>query len=222
MSSDRPAGPPSDRLPDQSVTPRPSGGELRRVVIVGAGLAGMAAVSELRARGFSGSITLVGAEEHLPYERPPLSKRFLVGQQDLASLTPLGPGWYEEQGVEVVLGRRAAVLDAGARRVGLEGGGALGFDALLLATGGQPRRLGHRPSERIHYLRTREDAEALRADIDSGDHLIVVGGGFLGCEVAASARALGADVTIVEALGSPLERVLGPRAGAIFARIHRS
>lgn len=191
------------------------------MVVVGAGLAGMAAVHELRARGFGGSIVIVGAEEHLPYERPPLSKRVLTGQQDQASLTLLGPGWYEEQQVDVLLGHRAATLDTAVRRVVLEGGPTLGFDALLLATGGNPRRLDHAPSERIHYLRTREHSAALRADIRAGGHLIVVGGGFIGCEVAASARTMGSEVTMLEALGSPLERVVGPRIGRVFASIHR-
>ncbi|CAN5710817.1 FAD-dependent oxidoreductase [soil metagenome] len=194
---------------------------LRRVVIVCAGLAWMAAVSELRKRGWDGSIRLVGAEEHLPYERPPLSKRVLTGEQDAASLTPLDAGWYEEQQVDTLLGRRATALHSAAREVSLEGGETLGFDALLLATGGDPRRLAHAPSEHIHYLRTREHAAALRADIRAGGHLIVVGGGFIGCEVAASARSMGSDVTMVEALGSPLERVLGPRVGRVFAGIHR-
>jgi 3-phenylpropionate/trans-cinnamate dioxygenase ferredoxin reductase component len=193
----------------------------RRVVIVGAGLAGMAAASELRGLGWDGSIALVGAEDHLPYERPPLSKGVLSGERDTESLSPLGAAWYEEQGVHLFLGRPAERLDVVAREVVLSDGEKLAFDALLLATGGSPRRLPHTPSGRVHYLRTIEDAASLRADVRRGGHLIVVGGGFIGCEVAASARALDSEVTMVEALGSPLERVLGPRLGRVFERIHR-
>jgi len=191
------------------------------VVIVGAGLAAGAAVQTLRQEGEDGSIVLLGAEPHLPYERPPLSKEYLRGETDAEAL-PLHPtGSYEEWGVDARTGVRATALDIGDRTVELEGGDSLRYRALLLVTGGRARVIGAEPSERVCYLRTVEDADRLRSHLGGGKHLLVVGAGFIGCEVAASARALGTEVTMIERGPAPLNRVLGEGMGRVLAEIHR-
>lgn len=192
------------------------------VLIVGAGLAAQRCCEALRRKGYEGRIRIVGDEPERPYDRPPLSKEMLAGavEEEALSFRPLN--WYEQHGVELLLGHRAVRLDPGAHEVELEGGRALRYDQLLIATGSAPRRLP--PAEgfdNVHLLRTVADARALRKALWPGVRLAVIGAGFIGQEVAATARALGAEVTIVEALEAPLVNILGAELGHWFARLHR-
>ncbi|MGH7425059.1 MAG: NAD(P)/FAD-dependent oxidoreductase, partial [Candidatus Methylomirabilales bacterium] len=191
------------------------------LVIVGAGVCGGAAVQTLRNEGFDGRIVLVGDEPHLPYERPPLSKEYLQGKQERDALPLLDDSWYEDQAVEAKLGVRVASIDARDRTVRLEGGEEIKADAVLLATGGRPRKLDVDPSERILYLRTVEDSDRIRARLGSDAKLVVVGAGFIGAEVAASARTLGTEVTVIEMFAVPLMRALGEEMGRVYEAIHR-
>ena len=186
-------------------------------VVVGANLAGGRAVETLRAEGFDGRIVLIGAEPDRPYERPPLSKEVLRGESEPVFLRP--EDWYASHEIELRLGLRAdALLDSS---VVLSTGEQVAFDACLLATGGRPRRLHEADRPSVHYLRTMRDAIALRDALASKPGVVVVGAGFIGAEVAASARTVGCDVTMIEVLDVPLARVLGPELGDIYARIHR-
>ncbi|HEX8646805.1 MAG TPA: FAD-dependent oxidoreductase [Thermoleophilaceae bacterium] len=194
----------------------------RTFVIVGAGLAGAKAAETLRVEGFDGRVVLVGGERERPYERPALSKGYLRGQAEPASVYVHGEGFYAEHDVELLLGRAATGLDAAAREVELDGGERIRYDRLLLATGAEPRRL-ELPGAGLaglHYLRTIADADALRSALRRASRLAVVGAGWIGCEVAASARQLGLEVTIVEPSAVPLGRVLGPEVGAVYRRLH--
>jgi 3-phenylpropionate/trans-cinnamate dioxygenase ferredoxin reductase component len=189
-------------------------------VVVGAGVGGGAAVQALRQEGFDGRLVLIGAEPHPPYERPPLSKEYLRGEQGREALPLLDQGWYAEQRVELRLGERVDSLDASGPAVELAGGERLDADAVLVASGGRPRRMPGEPSDRVLYLRTVEDADRLRAVLGSG-RLVVVGAGFIGAEVAASARSLGVEVTVLEKNHVPLSRALGEEMGRVYAAIHR-
>jgi NADPH-dependent 2,4-dienoyl-CoA reductase/sulfur reductase-like enzyme len=186
------------------------------VLIVGGGLAAQRAAETLRARDHLGPIRVVCGEPEPPYDRPPLSKELLA--------EPFRPAaWYAEREVELLLGRRAARLEATARRVRLEDGEALAYDELIVATGARPRRLpmlAGRPN--AHVLRTLADARALRAALAPGVRLAIVGAGFVGQEVAATARGLGVEVTLIEAAAVPLAHVLGSRLGGWFADLHRA
>jgi 3-phenylpropionate/trans-cinnamate dioxygenase ferredoxin reductase component len=195
---------------------------MQTFVIVGASLAGAKAAETLRAEGFDGRIVLVGAEPERPYERPPLSKDYLRGESERDAAYVHEPGYYEAHDIELRLGERAEALDANASEVALESGERLRYDALLLATGAEPRRLDIPGAdlEGVAVLRTLGDSDALRAVIERGGHLVVVGAGWIGCEVAASARQKGMDVTLVEPSSVPLERVLGPELGAIYRDVH--
>jgi 3-phenylpropionate/trans-cinnamate dioxygenase ferredoxin reductase subunit len=193
----------------------------RTFVVVGANLCGGTVVHTLRQEGFDERIVLVGEEPDLPYERPPLSKEYLRGEQALDSLFLQPSSWYEENRVELRLGTRAVAIDPVERAVELSDGDRVGYDAVLLATGGRPRRLPGEPIERVLYLRTIGDADRIRAELAAGRHLIVVGAGFIGAEVAASARTLGLEVTCLELLDVPLERALGKEMGRLYAEIHR-
>lgn len=193
---------------------------MRTVVIVGAGLTAGAAAAGLREEGFDGRVVVVGEEPHPPYERPPLSKELLRGEQDRDAVFVRPRSWYEEQEVDLRLGIRAERLDPAGPAVELAGGERIAADAVLLATGGRPRVLAD-PSDRILYLRTIEDAERIRDHLRPGHRLVVVGGGFIGAEVAASARGMGADVTMLEMAAVPLEAVLGREIGEVYAAIHR-
>ncbi|MEV7006165.1 FAD-dependent oxidoreductase [Streptosporangium sp. NPDC051022] len=192
-------------------------------VIVGAGLAGAKAAQSLREEGFDGGITLVGAETELPYERPPLSKGYLLGKEEKAKIYVHDETWYREHSVELALGNRVTGLDRGSRRLELDGGGRLDYDKLLLVTGASPRRLDV-PGvqlEGIHYLRSLEDSERLRETIRGGGRIVVVGAGWIGLETAAAAREYGCEVTVVEPQPVPLRASLGPEMGAFFADVHR-
>ncbi|MFC4943555.1 NAD(P)/FAD-dependent oxidoreductase [Pseudonocardia sp. GCM10023141] len=191
----------------------------RRFVIVGAGVAGATAAATLREEGFDGEVLLVGDEPHLPYERPPLSKAWLGETAPEIDVHPAP--FYAEQSIELVSETRATGLDVAARRVTL-GGSTIDYDALLIATGGLARRLPGVSGDRVHHLRTRADADALRERLVPGERLVVLGAGFIGCEVAATARGRGVDVTVLEMAGAPMERVLGAELGALYAGIHRA
>jgi 3-phenylpropionate/trans-cinnamate dioxygenase ferredoxin reductase subunit len=192
-------------------------------VIVGAGMAGGKAAETLREEGFDGRIVLLGAEPERPYERPPLSKDYLRGEADRTAVwLQEDPGWYEQHDVELRTSTPVASLDVAGRAVVLDGGERVGYDALLLATGAEPKRLPVPGADLpgVHLLRTVEDSDALRSVLDAGGRLVVVGAGWIGCEVAASARQRGLEVTVVEPLSLPLERVLGPELGAFYRDVH--
>jgi 3-phenylpropionate/trans-cinnamate dioxygenase ferredoxin reductase component len=192
-------------------------------VIVGAGMAGGKAAETLREEGFDGRIVLLGAEPHRPYERPPLSKDYLRGDAEQPAWLQEDEGWYEQNDIELRASSVVQSIDAGERAVVLSGGERIGFDRMLLATGAEPRRLpiDGADLDGVHVLRTIEDSDAIRATFDSGGRLVVIGGGWIGCEVAASARQKGMDVTLVEPLEVPLLRVLGPELGAFYRDVHK-
>jgi 3-phenylpropionate/trans-cinnamate dioxygenase ferredoxin reductase subunit len=190
----------------------------RHFVIVGAGEAGARAAMGLREQGFDGDVTLVGGETHLPYERPPLSKDGMVAEV-FAAKTIATAERLAEVGVAFRGGVQVAGIDRAGKRLAMGDGSALPYDKLLLATGASPRRLAGVEGERIVYLRTIEDAQRLRGALGAGRHIAIVGGGFIGLELAASARARGAAVTLIEALPRLLSRgVPEAIAGRIAAR----
>ena len=190
------------------------------VTVVGASLAGLSTVRALRSRGYEGRIVVVGAERHAPYDRPPLSKAFLAGTASEADLALLGQE-DEDLGVEWRLGVPAVGLDAAERAVTLADGDAVRSDAVVLATGSRARKLpGAHQLAGVHVLRTLDDAVALRDDLAAGGRLVVVGGGFIGAEVASTARARGLVVTVVEAMPTPLAGPLGPEMGAVCGSLH--
>jgi 3-phenylpropionate/trans-cinnamate dioxygenase ferredoxin reductase component len=191
------------------------------VVVVGASAAGLATAETLRQEGYEGRITLVGAEPHPPYDRPPLSKQFLAGTWDAERLPLRDSGDYPALGVELRLVARAAGLDPAGRRLLLADGDAVGYDALVVATGVRPRRLpeGHDLAG-VHVLRTVDDAAALRDGLAEGPRTVVIGAGFLGSEIAATARALGLPVTLVDPLPAPLYRPFGAVVGGLAAALH--
>jgi 3-phenylpropionate/trans-cinnamate dioxygenase ferredoxin reductase subunit len=193
-------------------------------VIVGAGLAGAKAAETLREEGFGGRVVLVGAEPERPYERPPLSKQYLLGAAERDSAFVHHEGWYAEHDVDLRTGVRATRLDPVAHRLELDTGEQLGYRKLLLATGSSARRLPLPGAELdgVRYLRTVAESDRLRADLSGGGRrVIVVGAGWIGMEVAAAARSLGNEVTVLEPQPTPLHRVLGREMGAVFSRLHR-
>ncbi len=193
------------------------------VVIAGGGLAAQRCCETLRSSGYEGPIRIVSDEPVAPYDRPPLSKELLVGEMSPDEVGFRARGWYEEAEVELLLGERAQGLDSERRELRLAGGRSLSYERLLIATGSAPRRLpGTEDFSNVHYLRTLDDARALSAALRPGVRLAVIGAGFIGQEVAASARRVGVDVTIVEALAAPLVRVLGGELGCWFADLHRT
>ena len=194
---------------------------LRAIAVVGASLAGLRAVETLRRKGFDGSITLIGAEPHLPYDRPPLSKEILTGTWDVDRL-PLRREDYADLDLDLRLGRRGVALDVAEHRLQLDDGASVAYDGLVIATGSAPRELpGTPPLEGIHVLRTLDDALAIRAGLSKGPRVAIVGAGFIGAEVASSCRARGLEVTLIEALEVPLLRGLGRELGAVCAELHR-
>jgi 3-phenylpropionate/trans-cinnamate dioxygenase ferredoxin reductase subunit len=192
-------------------------------VIVGAGLAGAKAAETLREEGYDGRLLLLGAEPARPYERPPLSKEYLRGEAEREDASVHAAGFYAEHDIELRTGTAVTALDAGARELELHGGERLAFDRLLLATGAAPRRLSLPGAQLdgILALRTLADSDALRARLDGGGRLVVVGAGWIGSEVAASARQRGLDVTLVAPEAVPLQRVLGLEVGAVYRDLHR-
>jgi 3-phenylpropionate/trans-cinnamate dioxygenase ferredoxin reductase subunit len=194
-------------------------------VIVGASLAGAKAAETLRAEGFTGRVLLVGEETERPYERPPLSKGYLLGTAEREEAFVHEPGWYEANRVELRLGTRVTGIDLAAREVELAGGERLRYDKLLLTTGSVVRRLRvpGGDSEGVLYLRRLEDSERISKAIGpgAGRRIVVIGGGWIGLEVAAAARQRGAEVSLVEVLDLPLQRVLGDELAQVFADLHR-
>jgi 3-phenylpropionate/trans-cinnamate dioxygenase ferredoxin reductase subunit len=192
-------------------------------VVVGGGLAGATAATALREEGFDGRIVLVGAEPHAPYERPPLSKGYLIGSADRASVFVHPEPWYAEHRVELRRSTVVTELDRARHEVVLGDRERLGYDRLLLATGAVPRRLPVPGADQVdvRYLRTLEDSERLRADFTPGARVVVIGAGWIGLETAAAARGAGCDVVVLEHAELPLLRVLGPEVAAVFADLHR-
>ena len=195
----------------------------RAVTIVGASLAGLNAAEALRREGFDGPVTLIGAEDHPPYDRPPLSKQVLAGdwEPDRAALTD--PEELQDDGIEARFGLRATGLDLNRRELALHTGETVAFDGLVIATGARCRTMpGTEGLSGVHVLRSLDDCLALRADLEAGpQRVVVVGAGFIGAEVAATARGRGLEVTVVEALPTPLGRVLGDEMGSVCAEVHR-
>jgi 3-phenylpropionate/trans-cinnamate dioxygenase ferredoxin reductase component len=193
----------------------------RQFVLIGGGQTSASAARTLRRRGFDGSIVIVADEPHPPYQRPPLSKEYLQGRAAMAEIWAATPEWYSQNDVQLELGIRALRIDRASLDVVLEDQRKLRADAVLIATGGTPRRFPGAQGESILYLRTLEDAQRVREYARPGRHIVIIGGGFIGSEIAASARTLGADVTMLEGMQAPLERVLGPALGSVCAEIHR-
>ena len=196
-------------------------------VIVGAGLAGAKAAEALRSEGFTGRVILIGDERDHPYERPPLSKGFLIGNEDRDSVFVQPAAWYAEHDVELHLGQPVVSLDREAKTVTLGDGSALHYDKLLLATGAEPRRLDIPGTDLagVHHLRRLAHAERLKGVLASlgreNGQLVIAGAGWIGLEVAAAARGYGAEVTVIEPGPTPLHSVLGPELGEVFAELHR-
>jgi 3-phenylpropionate/trans-cinnamate dioxygenase ferredoxin reductase subunit len=191
------------------------------ILIVGGGAAGLAAVETLRSQGYAGALTMVCDEPELPYDRPPLSKQVLTGAWDVERTRFREAAHYADLGIRLVRGR-AGALDADGRTVYLSDGYPLRFDGLIIATGVRPRRLpGGHDLAGVHVLRDHPDVAALRATFANAPRVVIVGGGFLGMEVAAAGRGLGLDVTVVEPLAQPMIRQVGPVIGAEVARLHR-
>jgi NADPH-dependent 2,4-dienoyl-CoA reductase/sulfur reductase-like enzyme len=192
------------------------------ILVVGASLAGLRTVETLRDRGFDGRLTLVGDEPHRPYDRPPLSKQVLQGVWEPERTMFRRSDGYDGLAVDLRLGTRALSLDPRERRVTLSDGTSLAYDRLVIATGTRPRTLPRStPREGLHVLRTLDDARALADDLGRARRVAIVGGGFIGLEVAASCRARGLAVTVVEALPDPLSTVCGVTLGGLVAAIHR-
>jgi len=187
------------------------------VVVVGAGLGGVRTVQALRRLGFDGTVTVIGAESHEPYDRPPLSKEYLA---ETAELRPLGVDWADLDATSL-LGREAVALDAQRRTIEFDDGTPVGYRTLVIATGSAPRRIPGVP-EGAHVLRTAGDALRMRQKLRPGAHVAVIGAGFIGCEVASSARTLGLQVSLFDGLPTPLAGVLGPTVGAVVAGLHRA
>jgi 3-phenylpropionate/trans-cinnamate dioxygenase ferredoxin reductase subunit len=195
------------------VSPRPG------LVVVGASIAGVRTVEALRRRGYDPPITLIGAEEHLPYDRPPLSKQFLRGEWSADELALVTPDALAALDLELRLGTSATALEPAARQL-VAGDDRLPYETLVIATGSTPRRPAGWHRAGVHTLRTVEDAVAIRAGLDSGARVAIVGGGFIGAEVASAARALGLEVTIVDPLPALMVRGLGLDVGTVLAARH--
>ena len=191
------------------------------IVIVGGGLAATRVAEQLRRAEYDGSVTIVSDEVHLPYDRPPLSKEVLRAQVDDVTLKPLE--FYDEKNITLLLGSAATAIDADAKTVRLENGTELAYDDLIIATGLVPRRIPSFPDlEGVRVLRTLDESLALRSHAAQAQRAVVIGAGFIGCEVAASLRGLGVDVVLVEPQPAPLASVLGSQIGELVARLHRA
>lgn len=192
------------------------------IVLVGGGLASGTAATELRSGGYDGPLVLIAGEPHLPYERPPLSKSYLQGKDPAEKTFVHDQQWYDDHGVEVRTGTRVTAIDPDRRRLQV-GDQELAWSGLLLATGAEPRHLdlADRSGAPVTYLRTLEDSTALREQLREGRRIGIIGGGWIGLEVAAAARDAGAEVVVLETLAQPLLRVLGEEVAGIFADLHR-
>jgi len=191
-------------------------------VIVGASLAGAKAAETLRTEGFEGRVVLIGEETQRPYERPMLSKEYLRGDKPAAKLYVHDEGFYAEHDIELLTGTRVASVDPAAHEVAFADGSRMPYSRLLLSTGAAPRRLPLPGADLpgVRYLREMGDSDALRTAITAASRVVVIGAGWIGCEVAASARQLGAEVAIVAPAAAPLERVLGPELGRVYRDLH--
>jgi len=195
---------------------------MNHVVIVGASLAGLRAGETLRSSGFDGQITMIGAEPHMPYDRPPLSKKFLAGEWDADRIALRKPEDLLALNLTWMLGESAIGLDTNTQEITLESGSVVHYDGLIIATGGVVRRLPQQPDLKgVHVLRTLDDAMALRAEISEGTRVVVIGAGFIGLEAAATATQRGAVVTVLEGLEAPLVRAIGSEMGAAIGAIHQ-
>ncbi|MFE3100895.1 NAD(P)/FAD-dependent oxidoreductase [Nocardia tengchongensis] len=194
---------------------------VEQVLIVGGGLAGLRTAEELRRAGYTGELTLLGDENRAPYDRPPLSKQYMRGETDDTALRPAE--FYPEHDITLRLGVTATGVDTTARRVRLSDGTEAAYDALVIATGLRPRRIPGLPEvSGVHVLRSHADAQAMREHLGTARKAVIVGAGFIGCELAASFRARGLDVTIVEPQPTPLFAALGEQVGALVARLHEA
>lgn len=194
------------------------------IVVVGAGLAGATAVTALREGGHDGPLVLLGAESHPPYERPPLSKGYLLGNDPIESAFVHDRQWYAAHDIDLRTGAFVTDLDLGRKSVSLLDGTEIAYDKLLLATGSRPRRLPLADDSGVPtaYLRTVEDSDRIRAAFGPGNRIVIIGAGWIGLEVAAAARAAGTEVTVFEVAELPLLRVLGRRVAQAFADLHRA
>src|SRR3954454_11811433 len=194
---------------------------MRTVAIVGTSLAGSRAAETLRRDGFDGRIVAIGAEPHLPYDRPPLSKELLRGDVDPEQITLRKQG-VEDLDLDWRLDARAVALDVARRDVELHDGERVVFDGLVIATGSTPRRMPNQPNYAgVFTLRTLDDALAIRELLDARPKVVVIGAGFIGAETAAACRMRGLDVTVLETLPQPMVRGLGPELGEVIAAVHR-
>ncbi|WP_040806025.1 NAD(P)/FAD-dependent oxidoreductase [Nocardia concava] len=194
-----------------------------RFVIAGGGLAAAKLAEALRANDFDGTVTFIGTEDHLPYERPPLSKEHLLGKKALVDFTVDPAQWYRDHHIEVMPGTTVTAVDRATKTVALPDGTTLPYDKLALATGSRPRllRMPGADAEGVHVLRTIEDSDALLALFGTARRLAVIGAGWIGLEVTAAARAAGVEVTVLETESVPLQAALGTEMGEVFAQLHR-
>ncbi|BAU97055.1 uncharacterized NAD(FAD)-dependent dehydrogenase [Corynebacterium suranareeae] len=197
----------------------------QNVLIIGGGLAGAKTAEALRESGFEGSVMLIAGEDHLPYERPPLSKEYLAGKAEFDKALVHPAQWYEENNVTLRQGARATSIDAAGHKVTVDAGGAtetLDYDKLVLATGSTVRKLPlpGADANNVHYLRTVEDSDAIRSTFGEGKKLAIIGGGWIGLEVASAARGAGTDVTVLEGGKLPLLKILGEKVAQVFADLH--
>ena len=196
----------------------------KNFIIVGGGLAGVSAAEELRKQGFDGTIQIIGKEAHAPYIRPPLSKGYLNGSDGLDAVYVHPDEWYAENNIELLTATKAFGVDARAHEVTVSGGRPMHYDKLLLATGSKPRLLPIEGAELggVHYLRTLDDSQVLHKELkDGGRKLVLIGSGWIGMEVGATARTLGNDVTILEQVPIPLANAIGDELGTMFAELHK-
>jgi 3-phenylpropionate/trans-cinnamate dioxygenase ferredoxin reductase subunit len=196
---------------------------VKRVVIVGGGGTGDAAAFALRKQGFDGMITMISSDRDRPYDRPYLSKEFLRGEVELPKVFLHEEADYSKHGIELQLNRKVTGGSIPGGKLAVDGGGEVEFDMLILGVGGTPRRLHDGPrAENVVTLRSLRDSKAIRQALERTSRLLVIGAGFIGAEVAASARQMGKDVLMIEAAPVPLSRALNPEVGEIYARIHRA
>jgi phthalate 3,4-dioxygenase ferredoxin reductase subunit len=189
-------------------------------VVVGSSIGGVRTAQALRSEGFDGRVVLVGEESQLPYDKPPLSKQFLTGQWDADRVLLLTPEKAAKDEIELRLGSPAIRLDVASRTVLLADGTSLEYDSAVIATGASARPSPWRPESGVHVVRTLEDSQRLHARLMDGGPVVVVGGGFIGAEVAGSARGLGHEVTVIDPLPTPIGRVVGPEIGRLFTELH--
>ncbi len=194
------------------------------IVVVGAGLAGANAALEVKRLAIDAHVTLVGAEAHLPYQRPPMSKEFLRGTQQFEDTLVAPRSEYDRLGIDLLLGRRVVKLEPDYKRIRLDGDEVIPYDRALIATGGRKRHLAFPGADRegVFDLRAVEDAERIQAAARAGRRVVVIGLGFIGCEVSASLRRLGLEVTAIDPAQAPLVRVLGPEVAGVIAELHLS